>query len=196
VTRAAKPAHFAVKEAVFPFARFSAADTLLGPEMRSTGEVMGIDADAGVAFAKAQEAAGNRLPKEGFVFVSVRDTDKPALVDVARRLTKLGFHLVATRGTAAHLASHGITAEVANKVHEGSPHIADRLKAGGITFVLNTTAGAAAVADSHAIRRATLLAGVAYSTTMEGARATVEAMEALARRPAGVRSIQEFHPRA
>ncbi|MFM2152348.1 MAG: hypothetical protein RL199_783, partial [Pseudomonadota bacterium] len=196
VTRAARPSHYAVKEAVFPFARFSAADTLLGPEMRSTGEVMGIHADAGVAFAKAQEAAGNRLPKQGFVFLSVRDSDKPAVTDVARRLSALGFHLVATRGTAAHLASHGIAAEVANKVKEGSPHIADRLKAGGITFVLNTTDGAAAVADSHAIRRATLLAGVAYSTTMEGARATVEAMEALARGPAGVRSIQEFHGRA
>jgi carbamoyl-phosphate synthase large subunit len=156
---------------------------------------MGISEDYGLAFAKAQEAAGNKLPTGGFAFVSVRDEDKDAIIKISQRLVGLGFHLVATRGTAAHLRQHGVVAEVVNKVAEGSPHIADRIKAGGISFVINTTQGRKSIADSHSVRRATLVAGVAYTTTIEGARAALDAMESTARRPATVKTLQEYNAR-
>jgi carbamoyl-phosphate synthase large subunit len=193
VRRAPRPRHYSVKEAVFPFGRFTGADTLLGPEMRSTGEVMGISDDHAVAFAKAQEAAGNLLPSSGTVFLSVRDSDKTVTVDLGRRLQAAGFRIVATRGTAEALQKAGVPAEPVNKVAEGSPHIVDLIKAKGISFVINTTQGKRAILDSHSIRRETLLQGIAYTTTMEGARAAVAAIEAGQRRALEVRSVQEYH---
>jgi carbamoyl-phosphate synthase large subunit len=193
VRRAPRPRHYSVKEAVFPFGRFTGADTLLGPEMRSTGEVMGISDDHAIAFGKAQEAAGNLLPSGGKVFISVRDDDKPAALDLAKRLQALGFQVVATRGTAELFRAAGVQAEPVNKVAEGSPHIVDQIKAKGISFVINTTQGKRAILDSHSIRRETLLQGIAYTTTMEGARAAVAAIEAKRRRPSEVKSVQEYH---
>jgi carbamoyl-phosphate synthase large subunit len=195
VTRAPTPKHYSVKEAVFPFSRFTKADTLLGPEMRSTGEVMGISEDHSLAFAKAQEAGGNRLPRSGKVFLSVRDEDKPAALDLARRLHSVGFEIIATQGTAAYFAAHDVPSETVRKVAEGSPHIVDRLRKGGISFVINTTQDKRAILDSHSIRRETLLQGIAYTTTLEAARAAVAAIEALSKRPITVKSIQEYHGR-
>ncbi len=193
VTRAPRPRYYSVKEAVFPFGRFTGADTILGPEMRSTGEVMGISDDHAIAFAKSQEAAGNLLPSSGTVFISVREADKPAARDLAKRLQEAGFKIVATRGTAAMLRAAGIAAEPVNKVNEGSPHIVDLIKARGVSFVINTTEGKRAILDSQSIRRETLLQGIAYTTTMEGARAAVAAIEAARKHTIEVRSVQEYH---
>jgi len=168
--------HVAVKEAVFPFARFPGVDVLLGPEMKSTGEVMGLDRDFEAAYLKSQIAAGNRLPREGKVFVSVRDRDKPAFVELARRLRELGFGLVATRGTAQFLQEHGLEVGLANKVLEGRPHIVDSIDDGEIALILNTTEGAQAIADSYSLRRAALIRKVPYCTTLAGARACVQAI--------------------
>ncbi|BBK44491.1 carbamoyl-phosphate synthase (glutamine-hydrolyzing) [Allostella vacuolata] len=172
-------AHVAVKEAVFPFARFPGVDTLLGPEMKSTGEVMGIDMDFGRAFAKSQLGSGTNLPLSGTVFVSVRDRDKPAVVEPVRRLAALGFRVIATRGTAELLASHGIAVDVVNKVLEGRPHIVDAMLSGEVQLVFNTTEGAQAISDSFSLRRTAVTTGVPYYTTMAGARAAVEAIGAL-----------------
>jgi carbamoyl-phosphate synthase large subunit len=196
VGRAPRPYYYSVKEAVFPFGRFSGADTLLGPEMRSTGEVMGISDDHAVAFAKSQEAAGNLLPSAGTVFISVREVDKPTARELGRRLQAAGFKIIATRGTASMLREAGVAAEPVNKVGEGSPHIVDLIKARGVVFVINTTEGKRAILDSHSIRRETLLQSIAYTTTMEGARAAVAAIEAARHRPPEVRSLQEYHSRA
>jgi carbamoyl-phosphate synthase large subunit len=188
--------HIAVKEAVFPFSRFGGVDTMLGPEMRSTGEVMGIDLDFYRAFHKAQTAAGNRLPEGGKgkrAFVSVKDGDKPAVVDVARRLVALGFEVLATAGTHALLGKNGIPSTVVQKVQEGRPSIVDRIKDGDVHFVVNTTAGKREIADSYSIRRETLMKQLPYFTTLTGARAAVGAMEALAQGPVTVRPIQEYH---
>ncbi len=172
--------HVAVKEAVFPFARFPGTDTLLGPEMKSTGEVMGIDADFGHAFAKSQLGAGQRLPTKGTVFLSVRDGDKKIAVQMAKRLQEMEFKIVATRGTAAYLARAGVEGitEV-NKVLEGRPHIVDAMKSGQIDLVFNTTEGAQAVEDSFSLRHTALMSGIAYYTTLAGCRAAVEAIGAL-----------------
>jgi len=195
--REVHPAHFAVKEAVFPFVKFPGVDVLLGPEMKSTGEVMGLDVDYRRAFLKSQIAAGNALPREGTVFLSVRDEDKRAVTDVARRLHALGFHLVATRGTSAALRRVGIECETVNKVLEGSPHVVERIERGGVQMVINTTSDAQAVKDSFSIRRSTLLRGVAYFTTLSGADAALGAIEAAAEasrgHPLTVRSLQEYH---
>ncbi|BBK33528.1 carbamoyl-phosphate synthase large subunit [Stella humosa] len=172
-------AHVAVKEAVFPFARFPGVDTLLGPEMKSTGEVMGLDMDFGRAFAKSQLGSGTNLPLSGTVFVSVRDRDKPALVAPVRRLVELGFRIIATRGTAALLQSEGIAVESVNKVLEGRPHIVDAMLSGEVQLVINTTDGAQAIADSFSLRRTAVTTGVPYYTTMAGARAAVAAIVAL-----------------
>ncbi len=193
---AVRPRHISVKEAVFPFARFPGVDTMLGPEMRSTGEVMGIDAEFAAAFFKAQAAAGSALPRSGTgkrAFLSVKDSDKPALVDVARRLEGLGFELLATLGTIRHLEERGIAATRVLKVQEGRPSIVDRIKDGDVHFVVNTTAGKQEIADSFSIRRETLMKGLPYCTTMTAARATVAAMEAARDGKAVVRSIQEYH---
>ncbi len=172
------PGHVAVKEAVFPFARFPGVDVILGPEMKSTGEVMGLDRDFGRAFAKSQLGCGAGLPAGGAVFVSVKDRDKPAMVPLAEALAGLGFSLVATRGTAQFLADAGLSVNVVNKVAEGSPHCVDMIAGGDIALVFNTTEGAQAIADSFSLRRAALTNGVAYHTTVAGCRAMVRAIAA------------------
>ncbi|MEJ2699112.1 MAG: carbamoyl phosphate synthase large subunit, partial [Desulfuromonadales bacterium] len=145
------PRHVSVKESVFPFVKFPGVDTLLGPEMKSTGEVMGIDLEFGKAFAKAQLGAGVRLPLSGKVFISIKDADKKYVIEPARKLVEAGFELVATRGTAAFLAEKGIPAKPVNKVKEGRPHCVDAIKSHEIAMVFNTTFGAQSVADSYSI---------------------------------------------
>jgi carbamoyl-phosphate synthase large subunit len=169
-----------VKEAVFPFARFPGVDLLLGPEMKSTGEVMGLDRDFAAAFVKSQLAAGNELPRSGSVFVSVRDQDKAVVVGLARTLSGLGFALVATHGTAEALREAGLPVREVLKVHEGRPHIVDLIKDRGVALVINTTEGRQAVRDSYSLRRAALTARLPYYTTLPGARAVVQALERLA----------------
>ena len=172
-------AHVAVKEAVFPFARFPNVDTILGPEMKSTGEVMGLDASFERAFAKSQLGAGVKLPQAGRVFLSVRDADKASAVGVARRLIDMGFAIVATRGTAARLREAGMAAEVTNKVLEGRPHCVDAIRSGDVQLVINTASGPQSVSDSFDIRRSALTHGVPHYTTMAGARAAAHAIAAL-----------------
>jgi carbamoyl-phosphate synthase large subunit len=184
-----------VKEAVFPFARFPGVDTMLGPEMRSTGEVMGIDQDFPRAFLKAQIAAGNALPSgPGHrAFVSVRDADKEAASEIARTLVRLGFEVLATAGTNRFLEAKGIPSTPVKKVQDGRPSIVDRIKDGDVHFVVNTTAGKREIADSYSIRRETLMKGLPYCTTLASARAAVAAMETARGGPPAVRSIQEYH---
>jgi carbamoyl-phosphate synthase large subunit len=171
--------HVAVKEAVFPFARFPNVDTILGPEMKSTGEVMGLDFSFERAFAKSQLGAGVRLPDSGRVFLSVKDADKKGLAALARRLTDMGFSISATRGTAARIREAGLAVTVLNKVLEGRPHCVDAIRSGEIQLVINTASGPQSVADSFAIRRSALTHGVPHYTTMAGARAAVHAIAAL-----------------
>jgi carbamoyl-phosphate synthase large subunit len=171
--------HVGVKEAVFPFARFGdKVDTVLGPEMKSTGEVMGIDRDYNIAFAKSQLGGGTRLPKRGTVFVSVKDADKPRILEAVRLLAALGFGVLATSGTQRYLAERGVTAVKINKVAEGRPHIVDAIKNGGVQLVFNTTEGATALADSRSLRRAALLHKVPYYTTLSGAVAAAQGIKA------------------
>ena len=171
--------HIAVKEAVFPFARFPGVDPVLGPEMRSTGEVMGIDRDYAIAFAKSQLGGGSRLPLSGTVFVSVKDSDKDKVVAPVRELAEMGFRIIATRGTKRHLDAHGIPCEKINKVLEGRPHVVDAITNGEVDIVFNTTEGAKALADSFSIRRSALLYHIPYYTTLAGALAVTEAIKAL-----------------
>ena len=184
--------HVAVKEAVFPFARFPGVDVMLGPEMRSTGEVMGLDRDFGRAFAKSQVASGIHLPQAGTVFVSVRDRDKAALAPIAERLVALGFDLLATRGTARDLNARGIPARQVNKVLEGRPHIVDAMTDGGVQLVFNTTEGAQAIRDSFSLRQTALLREIPYYTTMAGARAAVQAIAALRTGALEVAPLQSY----
>ena len=179
--RRARPGagHVAVKEAVFPFARFPGVDLILGPEMKSTGEVMGLDTDFGRAFAKSQLGSGTELPLRGCVFVSVRDSDKEALVEPCRQLAAWGFELVATRGTARKLSEKGLPVGSVNKVQEGRPDIVDDMRSGRIQLVFNTTEGAQAIADSFSLRRTALTHNIPYYTTVAGARAAVQAIGAL-----------------
>ena len=185
-------AHVAVKEAVFPFARFPGVDLILGPEMKSTGEVMGLDSDFGRAFAKSQLGAGTDLPLNGAVFVSVRDGDKAALVEPCRQLAELGFELVATRGTALKLGQSGLTVTLVNKVREGRPDIVDEMRSGRIQLVFNTTEGAQAIADSFSLRRTALTHNIPYYTTVAGARAAVQAIGALRRGSLEVAPLQSY----
>lgn len=171
--------HVAVKEAVFPFARFPGVDPILGPEMRSTGEVMGLDLEFDVAFGKSQLGASQKLPTVGTVFVSVRDSDKDRILGPLRELADLGFKVIATRGTRRHLEANGVQSEAINKVLEGRPHIVDAIKNGDVALVFNTTEGAKAVADSKDIRRTALLHHVPYYTTISGAIAVTQAIKAL-----------------
>ena len=190
-----KPAaigHIGVKEAVFPFARFPGVDTVLGPEMRSTGEVMGIARDYAVAFAKSQLGAGSTLPSKGTVFVSVRDDDKPRILDTMRLLAEIGFELIATSGTQRFLVEHGLKVEKVNKVLEGRPHIVDRIKNGRVQLVINTTEGATALADSRSLRRAALLHKVPYYTTLAGAVAAVQGIKAYLGGDLEVRALQSY----
>ncbi len=192
-TREIVPTHYAVKESVFPFVKFPGVDVLLGPEMRSTGEVMGLGETFAEAFGKAMLASGSRLPSKGHVFVSVRDEDKPAIADIALQLTRMDFTIVATRGTAEVLKRAGIAAEVVHKVGDGSPHCVDLIKDGRIDMVINTTSGEKAIKDSYSIRRHTLQAGVSYFTTMAAAAAAVSAIDDARDRAPSVRSLQEYH---
>ena len=192
LTRDPEVPSIAVKESVFPFARFSNTDVILGPEMKSTGEVMGIDVKLDAAFAKSQLAAGTKLPKGGNAFVSVKDDDKPGLVDLCRRLRALGFGLLSTGGTHDYLQKKGIESTKVNKVLQGSPHIVDRVHAGEVALVFNTTAGKKEISDSFSIRRESLLKGVPHFTTLEAARMVVAALEAQASSQRQYRPIQEW----
>jgi carbamoyl-phosphate synthase large subunit len=184
--------HIAVKEAVFPFNRFPGVDTVLGPEMKSTGEVIGLDTDFAIAFAKSQMGAGSKVPASGTVFISVRDSDKAAIVDAVRQLETAGFKIVATGGTQKYLVENGIKAERINKVLEGRPHIVDSMKNGGVQLVINTTDGAKAVSDSRDIRRTALLARIPYYTTVPGAVAAIEGIVAYRRGELTVRPLQDY----
>jgi carbamoyl-phosphate synthase large subunit len=191
ITQECVPSYYSVKEAVFPFVKFSGVDPLLSPEMKSTGEVMGVGRSFGEAFAKSQLAAGTDLPRSGLAFLSVRDADKNAAVDVARELVALGFELLATRGTAQLIDSAGIPCTLVNKVAEGRPNIVDRIKNDEISFIVNTTEGKQAIADSFAIRRTALQYKVTYTTTIAGARATVLALKTLD--ATDVNRLQDLH---
>jgi len=184
--------HVAVKEAVFPFNRFPNVDVILGPEMKSTGEVMGLDLSFERAFLKSQLAAGVRLPEAGTAFISVKDGDKPAAVSMARRLAEMGFRIVATRGTAARIREAGIPCQVVNKVLEGRPHCVDAMKSGEIQLVINTTGGGQSVADSFDIRRSALTLGIPHYTTVAGARAAVHAIAALKAGTLDVAPLQSY----
>ena len=185
--------HVAVKEAVFPFARFPGTDPVLGPEMKSTGEVMGIDSDFAMAFAKAQLAGGTVLPMAGTVFVSVKDSDKPIVLDAMRDLVLMGFTLIATDGTATYLAGQGLAVDRVNKVQQGRPHIVDRIKDGGIAMIVNTTEGTQSMKDSASIRASALYGKVPYYTTASASVATAAAIAALKSRPLEVRSLQSYY---
>ena len=182
---------FSVKEAVLPFARFPGVDTILGPEMRSTGEVMGWDRSFARAFLKAQLGAGMNLPEGGKVFFSIKNDDKtPELVETAQILVDLGFSIIATRGTAAFLEGHGIACEVVNKVYEGRPNVVDNLKNGEINLVMNTTEGAQAVEDSREIRSVALYDKIPYFTTAAASHAAALAMKSRLEGDVEVRSLQ------
>ena len=184
--------HIAVKEAVFPFARFPGVDTLLGPEMKSTGEVIGLDRDFALAFAKSQLGAGVDLPRSGTLFVSVRDEDKKGILPAVKRLSGLGFRVLATSGTARFLKENGVEAEKINKVLEGRPHIEDAIRNRQVQIVFNTTDGQKAVSDSKSLRRATLMQKVPYYTTLSGAAAVAEAIAALKAGSLEVRPLQGY----
>ncbi|PKP87472.1 MAG: carbamoyl phosphate synthase large subunit [Alphaproteobacteria bacterium HGW-Alphaproteobacteria-17] len=186
-------AHVAVKEAVFPFARFPGTDPVLSPEMKSTGEVMGIDSNFNLAFAKAQLGAGDRLPTTGRVFVSVKDSDKPRIIDPVRRLTDWGWRVIATGGTADYLASAGIEVERVNKVAEGRPHIVDRIKDGDVQLIFNTTEGWQSLQDSQSIRASALAGDVAYYTTAAGSDAATHAIGALRAHSLEVKPLQDYY---
>ncbi|MFA5072560.1 MAG: carbamoyl-phosphate synthase large subunit [Nitrospirota bacterium] len=192
-TSTKKLKHIAVKEAVFPFTKFPGVDTLLGPEMKSTGEVMGIDTDFGMAFAKSQIAANNPMPINGKVFLSVKDKDKADLVEVAKALEGMQFSLVATRGTAAYLQRHGIAVEIVNKVAEGRPHIVDQITDLQIDLVINTVSGSQSQKDSYSIRRTTLMKGIPYFTTLSAAKAAVRGIATIKKGTIRVKSLQEYH---
>jgi carbamoyl-phosphate synthase large subunit len=193
VTREVEIDHIAVKEAVLPFKRFYGVDTVLGPEMKSTGEVMGIDADFGMAFAKSQMAAGQTLPLEGTVFISVMNKDKRHVVFIAKKLVDLGFHIVATMGTAKVLAKNGIPVKTVHKVNEGRPHIIDLIKNGEIHLIINTPSGKKPKADEVAIRSEAVIHDIPCITTISGASAAVNGIESMVQRGISVQSIQEYH---
>jgi carbamoyl-phosphate synthase large subunit len=184
--------HIAVKEAVFPFARFLGVDPILGPEMRSTGEVMGIDRDFAMAFGKSQLGAGQILPSTGTVFVSVKESDKARIVAPVKELAAMGFNIVATRGTKRYLEANGIQCDAINKVLEGRPHIVDAMKNGDIDLVFNTTEGSKALSDSKDIRRTALLRHIPYYTTLSGAVAVTRAIKALKSDALQVSPLQAF----
>jgi carbamoyl-phosphate synthase large subunit len=191
--REIKTLHTAVKEAVFPFVKFPGVDVILGPEMRSTGEVMGIAQDFASAFAKAEIAAGTKLPAKGCAFISVRDTDKPAAVEVAQKLASAGFTLLATSGTADVIERAGLAVRRVNKVKQGRPHCVDAMLSGDVQLVVNTTFGAAEMKDSYSLRRTALVRDIPYFTTLAAARAAAQAIAALGANGVGVRSLQEYN---
>ncbi|RMG03302.1 MAG: carbamoyl-phosphate synthase large subunit, partial [Nitrospirae bacterium] len=185
--------HVSVKEAVFPFEKFPGVDTILGPEMKSTGEVMGIDLDFGLAYAKAEAGARNQIPRTGKVFISVRDEDKHHVPEIARAFIEEGLGVVATRGTAKFLAENGIEVEVVNKLKEGRPHVVDLIKNKEISFIINTIESARARKDSYYIRHSALQYRIPYTTTITGARAVARALKGLKKRKMSIRSVQSYH---
>ena len=192
-----EPRHFGVKEAVFPFKKFPGVDVILGPEMKSTGEVMGLGADFPTAYLKAQEGAGSVLPLSGRAFISVRDGDKAAIIPLAQLLVELGFSLVATAGTRATLMANGVEADFVHKVTDGEPgHVVDRMEAGEVQFVLNTTAGKQSIKDSYSIRRTALLRNIFYCTTLAAGQAAIRAIRILRENEYSVRSLQDYHAKA
>ena len=194
VTKEVTPRHISVKEAVFPFVRFPGVDPVLGPEMRSTGEVMGIDMELGMAFAKSQLGAGQVLPLRGSVFISVKDSDKAHILPVARKFHRLGFELKATRGTHARLIEEGLPAEMVYKVSEARPHVADRMVNRDIDLVINTSEGKDPFKDAYNIRRTAVERGLPYITTIAAARASVDAVEALLKNEKiTVSALQDYH---
>jgi carbamoyl-phosphate synthase large subunit len=193
LTKEVRPAHISVKESVFPFARFPGVDTILGPEMKSTGEVMGIDRSFGLAFAKSQLAAGQKLPFSGTVFISVKDEDKSPVLEAISLFAKMGFRIVATKGTSTFLSAKGIANQPVNKVSEGRPHIVDMIKNKEIHLVINTTSSKRAVSESYSIRRTALTFDIPYTTTVAGARATALAIKAMLEGKLDVKSLQEYH---
>ncbi|NOY11343.1 MAG: carbamoyl phosphate synthase large subunit, partial [Archaeoglobi archaeon] len=187
------PKHVAVKEVVFPFIKLPGVDPVLGPEMKSTGEVMGIDYDFGIAYYKAQLAAGMRLPLEGTVFISVRREDREKVLPVAKKLSEMGFRILATDGTAEFLRSNGIEAEVVLKVSQGRPNVIDKIINREIDFIINTPSGKRGKTEGYMIRRAAVDYGVPYITTVSGAIAAVKGIEAMRRARMTIKSIQEYH---
>ncbi|MCX7308264.1 MAG: ATP-grasp domain-containing protein, partial [Afipia sp.] len=187
-----KLGHVGVKESVFPFARFPGVDTVLGPEMKSTGEIMGIDRSFAVAFAKSQLGGGTRVPRKGTVFVSVREIDKARILDAVKLLSSLGFKVIATSGTQRFLVESGVPAEKINKVLEGRPHIVDAITNGEVQLVFNTTEGPQALADSRSLRRGALLHKVPYYTTLSGALAAAQGIRAYIGGDLEVRTLQSY----
>ena len=185
------PEYISIKESVFPFIKFSNVDVLLGPEMKSTGEVMGIDASFGRAFAKAQLATGLKLPESGTAFISVKDEDKPVALSIAQQLDKMNFNLVATSGTANYLSKSGLKVGSINKFKEGSPHVAEAIENGEVDLVINTVFGSQAIEDSFTLRRASLMYNLPYYTTIAGAEAMLEALKELKSGPLTVTALQE-----
>jgi len=183
----------AVKEAVLPFRRFPGADSVLGPEMRSTGEVMGSAPTFGMAYAKSELAAGEALPINGIIFLSTHDRDKPALIPVATKLIDLGFSLVATSGTAKALKEVGLNVDTVLKVHEGRPNIEDLIRSGQIQLVINTPIGRQATHDDKYLRRAALDYSVPILTTLAGARAAVEGITSLQTQELSIAALQDIH---
>jgi carbamoyl-phosphate synthase large subunit len=188
--------YIAVKESVFPFARFPGTDPVLGPEMKSTGEVMGIDKDFDVAFAKALLGAGMMLPQAGTAFVSVKDADKDNIVPAVQKMVELGFSIIATGGTAAHLAAKGLPVTEVNKVAQGRPHIVDKLLDGAVDIVFNTTEGWQSLKDSHSIRATALNRKVPYFTTAPASLAAARAIEAVRGHALEVASLQSYYSAA
>jgi carbamoyl-phosphate synthase large subunit len=185
--------YMAVKEAVFPFARFPGVDPVLSPEMKSTGEVMGIDKNFPIAFAKSQLGAGARLPESGTAFVSVKDSDKAVILPAVRQLIENGFTVIATGGTQRYLAEAGLPVERVNKVAEGRPHVVDKIIDGDITLIFNTTEGWQSLKDSQSIRASALSGKVAYYTTAAASLAAAEAIAALRHTRLEVRSLQDYY---
>jgi carbamoyl-phosphate synthase large subunit len=192
-TKPVRLGHISVKESVFPFNRFPNADLILGPEMKSTGEVMGIDASFGIAFAKSQMAAGFDLPREGNVFISIHDQHKERMLPIAKTLRGMGFSILATGGTAAHLRKNGLDCQLIKKVSEGRPHVVDYIKNGDIQIVINTGVGRRSSLDGYHIRRGALTYNIPYTTTIAGARAVTEAIAALQKARWSVRPLQEYY---
>ncbi|MBU1125105.1 MAG: ATP-grasp domain-containing protein, partial [Candidatus Omnitrophica bacterium] len=187
------PAHVAVKESVFPFNRFPGVDIILGPEMKSTGEVMGIDKDFARAYIKSQIAAGQKLPTKGNVFISVRDRDKRSIVFIAKKLVDLGFNILASSGTAAALEKNNIKVNILHKIAEGRPNVLDLMKDGKIQLVINTPSGRIPRQDEIKIRSHVILYNIPYTTTISGAQATVNGIEVLVKKNLEVKSLQEYH---
>jgi len=192
-TKETIPGYFSVKESVFPFNRFAGVDIILGPEMKSTGEVMGIDRNFGQAFIKSQLAAGQKLPVKGNVFISVRDQDKEAAIPIAKGLSRLGFKLFATEGTAKVLAKKKIAVKTLRKINDGSPNILDMMKGGSVQLVINTPTGRIPRQDEVKIRSQVILYNIPYTTTISGAQATLNGISVLLKNKLSVKSLQDYH---